>query len=579
MKVGRDDAPPALLVPGTPTLYRRDFLTTVLGAASGVVAATFASPTASPYYSAARGSYDLVIYGGTSAAVIAAVQAKRMGKSVVVVCPDRHFGGMSSAGLGWTDTGDKTVIGGLAREFYSRVWRHYSKPESWRSQQPDAYANARLSASRMDNAQRLAWGFEPHVAEAVFESFVRESGFQVFRDEWLNRRNGVKRAGARIVAIKMLSGRTFTGKMFIDATYEGDLMAAAGVDYCVGREARSQYGEDYNGVQINSLQAHIGNHFGSLQQKISPYVIPGDPKSGVLPRVNTNAPGEFGTADKKVQAYCFRMCLTDIPENRVPFPKPAAYDSAQYEMLLRIFATGWRDVLGNSRPLPNRKTDTNNHGPMSTDNIGYNWDYPEASYEKRRSIVREHENYQKGWLYFIANDPRVPTDIQQEIRRWGPARDEFKDNGNWPHQLYIREARRMIGKFVMTENEVMKRRAVPESVGMGSYSMDSHNVQRYITPEGHVQNEGDIGVNPPEPYGIAYGALVPKKSQCENLLVPVCLSATHVAHGSIRMEPVFMILAQAAATVGCLAVDRMQAVQDVSYSRLRERLIADGQVL
>ncbi|HRX82311.1 MAG TPA: FAD-dependent oxidoreductase, partial [Pirellulaceae bacterium] len=456
--------------------------------------------------------YEVVVYGGTSAAVTAAVQAKRMGKSAIIVCPDRHLGGLSSGGLGWTDTGNKAVIGGLAREFYHRVWQHYDKPEAWRWQTRESYGGKGQGTNAVDGAQRTMWIFEPHVAEAAFEGMIRDHEIPVHRDEWLDRASGVKKDGARITSIKMLSGKTYSGRMFIDATYEGDLMAAAGVDYHVGREATSTYDEEWNGVQTGVL--HHGHHFGAVNKKISPYVVPGDPSSGVLPRISPDPPGEYGAADDKVQAYCFRMCLTNHAENRVPFAKPAGYDPGQYELLVRIFDAGWRETFHKFDPIPNHKTDTNNHGPMSTDNIGFNYDYPEASYERRREIIKEHEAYQKGWLYFIANDPRVPKDVQDEMRTWGLAQDEFQDNGNWPHQLYIREARRMIGEFVLTENELLKRRATPNSIGMGSYTMDSHNVQRYITPEGYVQNEGDIGVSTHGPYEIAYGSIVPKKGQC-----------------------------------------------------------------
>jgi hypothetical protein len=521
--------------------------------------------------------YDLVVYGGTSAGVIAAVQAKKMGKTAVIVGPDKHLGGLSSGGLGFTDTGNKAVIGGLAREFYHRVWKHYDQPESWKWQKRSEYGNRGQGTPAIDGEQRTMWIFEPHVAAQIFEDFVKEYDIPVHRDEWLDRENGVKKNGVRIVSITMLSGKTFTGRMFIDATYEGDLMATAGVDYHVGREAQSVYGEQWNGVQTGVL--HHRHHFGVLKTKISPYVVPGDPSSGVLPRISTEHPGEYGAGDKKVQAYCFRMCLTDHPDNLVPFPKPEGYDPGQYELLLRIFDAGWRETFQKFDPVPNRKTDTNNHGPMSTDNIGYNHDYPEASYERRREIIKEHETYQKGWLYFIANDPRVPKDVQQAMRRWGLAKDEFKDNGHWPHQIYVREARRMIGSYVMTENELLKRRPTPDSVGMGSYTIDSHNVQRYITPEGYVQNEGDIGVATRGPYEIAYGSLAPKKGQCENLLVPVCVSSSHIAFGSIRMEPVFMILGQSAATAAAMAIDAKIAVQDVPYAKLRERLVEDGQIL
>jgi hypothetical protein len=271
--------------------------------------------------------------------------------------------------------------------------------------------------------------------------------------------------------------------------------------------------------------------------------------------------------------------MTNHPENRVPFPKPEGYDSTQYELLVRIFDAGWREWFGKFDAIPNRKTDTNNHGPFSSDNIGMNYDYPEASYERRKEIIKEHETYQKGLLWFVANDSRVPEEIQTEMQKWGLAKDEFTDNENWPHQMYIREARRMIGKFVMTENELLKRTPTPESVGMGSYTIDSHNVQRYVTEEGHVHNEGDIGVGLPGPYEIAYGALVPKKEECQNLLVPVCASASHIAFGSIRMEPVFMILGQSAAVAACMAIDEKVAVQDVEYEKLKNLLLEKGQVL
>lgn len=527
-----------------------------------------------------QAQYDLVIYGGTAAAVTAAVQAKQMGKMVIIVSPDKHLGGLSSGGLGFTDTGNKAVIGGLAREFYHRVYQHYQKPEAWNWERREQFGNIGQGTVALDGENRTMWIFEPHVAEQVFEDIIREYKIPVVRNEWLNRKTGVKKSGATIVSIKTLSGKTYAGKMFIDATYEGDLMAAAGVSYHVGRESKAQYGEQWNGVQTGVL--HHRHHFGAVKDKISPYWIPGDPKSGVLPRISTAPPGEYGAADNKLQAYCFRMCLTDHAENRVPFPKPAGYDPKQYELMLRIFQAGWREGFQKFDRIPNHKTDTNNHGPFSTDNIGYNYDYPEASYERRRQIIREHEQYQKGWLYFIANDPRVPKDVQDEFRKWGLAKDEFKDNGNWPHQIYVREARRMVGAYVMTENELLKKRPTPDSVGMGSYGIDSHNIQRYIIGTGkdaYVQNEGDIGVSTNGPYQIAYGSLVPKKGQANNLFVPVAMSSSHIAYGSIRMEPVFMILGQSSATAAVMAIDGKLAVQDVPYAKLRERLLQDKQAL
>jgi len=521
--------------------------------------------------------YDLVVYGCTSGAITSAVQAKKMGKTVIMVCPEKHLGGLTAGGLGWTDSGNKAVIGGLSREFYHRVWQHYDKAEAWKWQKREEYGNRGQGTEAIDQGARTMWIFEPHAAEGVYEQWVKELNIPIVRDAWLDRDKGVKMQGGRIASITTLDGKTYTGRMFIDATYEGDLMAAAGVDYHVGRESMQQYGEQWAGVQTGVL--HHRHHFGVLKAGISPYVVPGDPSSGVLPRVSTEPPGEYGSADKKVQAYCFRMCLTQVPENRVPFPKPANYDPKEYELLLRIFEAGWRETFHKFDPIPNWKTDTNNHGPFSTDNIGRNYDYPEASYERRKEIIQEHINYQQGWLYFIANDPRVPEDVRTAMAKWGLAKDEFTDNGNWPHQMYVREARRMVGRYVMTENELLKKRPTPEPVGMGSYGIDSHNIQRYITPEGYVQNEGDIGVSTQGPYQISYGSLVPKKGQAANLLVPVAVSSSHIAYGSIRMEPVFMILGQSAATAAVMAIEGGMDVQDVPYDKLRERLLADGQVL
>lgn len=542
-----------------------------------VVRFVLLAASVSTLFSAPPRESDVLIYGCTSGAVAAAVQVKRMGKSVVMVCPEKHLGGLTAGGLGWTDSGNKAVIGGLSREFYHRVWQHYEKPSAWRWQKREEYGNKGQGTEARDSSARTMWIFEPHVAEQVYEAWVKENKIPIVRDAWLDRQKGVKKQGERIASITTLDGKTYSAKMFLDATYEGDLMAAAGVDYHVGRESMNKYDEKWNGVQTGVL--HHRHHFGVLKTPISPYVVPGDPKSGVLPRVTTEPPGKYGEGDKKVQAYCFRMCLTKVPANRVPFAKPPGYDPKQYELLARVFKAGWRETFDKFDPIPNGKTDTNNHGPFSTDNIGRNWDYPDAGYERRREIIQEHITYQKGLLYFIANDPSVPEDVRSEMSKWGLSKDEFRDNGNWPHQMYVREARRMIGKYVMTENELTKRRPTPDSVGMGSYGIDSHNIQRYITPDGYVQNEGDIGVSTNGPYQIAYGSLVPKKGQAPNLLVPVCLSSSHIAYGSIRMEPVFMILGQSAATAAVMAMDSGIDVQDVPYDKLRARLLADGQVL
>ncbi|MEZ6122527.1 MAG: FAD-dependent oxidoreductase [Planctomycetaceae bacterium] len=493
-----------------------------------------------------------------AAGVIAAVQAKRMGHSAVIVCPDRHLGGLTSGGLGWTDSGRKDAIGGLSREFYHRVWKHYQRADAWSFQQQQEFGNRNQSPPGKDGDGATMWVFEPKVAESIFEDLVREYDIPVDRNEWLDRSvttvdgirtaAGVSQHDGQVQSITMLSGRTYVGRMFVDATYEGDLMAAVGVSYHVGREANSVYGEQWNGIQVGML-----HHAHWFQKPTDPFVTPGDPSSGVLPRISTADPGKKGDADHRIQAYCFRMCLTNAEENRIPFPRPEGYDAGQYELLLRVFQNGWREMFHKFDPLPNHKTDTNNHGPFSTDNIGMNYDYPDGSYERRREIIREHEVYQQGLMYFMANDPRVPDDVRTAMAKWGLAKDEFRDNGGWPHQIYVREARRMIGEYVMTEQDCLDQKETPNSVGMGSYTLDSHNVQRYVTPEGTVQNEGDIGVHAPRPYEISFGSIVPKKAECRNLVVPVCVSSSHIAFGSIRMEPVFMILGQSAATAACLA--------------------------
>lgn len=517
---------------------------------------------------------DVIIYGGTSAAVTAAVEVIKSGKKAIIVSPDTHLGGLSSGGLGYTDTGNKATIGGLSREFYHRVWLHYNDSSSWKWEKHEEYGNKGQGTPAMDGENRTMWIFEPHVAEKVFEDFISEYDIPVYRDEWLNRESGVVTKDGKVVSFTTLSGKTFKGKMFIDATYEGDLMASAGISYTVGREACSEYNEQWNGVQDGVY--HHGHYFKS---DISPYVIPDDPNSGLLPYVSSEPIQPNCTGDDKIQAYCFRLCMSNHPDNRVPFEKPENYDPKNYELLARVFESGWDEWFNKYDMIPNRKTDTNNHGPFSTDFIGMNYDYPEASYERRKEIIEEHENYQKGLLYFVSTDERVPEDVRNSMSKWGLAKDEFTDNGNWPHQLYIREARRMIGNYVTTENEVLGKTNVNDPVGMGSYTMDSHNIQRYVTEKGYVQNEGDVGVHPGKPYKISYGSITPKKEECANLLVPVCVSSSHIAFGSIRMEPVFMILGQSAATAACMAIDRKEAVQDIDYSLLKEKLLSKNQIL
>ena len=523
-------------------------------------------------------TYDVVVYGGTSAAIIAAVQAKKMGKTVIVISPDKHLGGLSSGGLGFTDSGDKSVIGGLSRDFYHRVWQAYQQPGAWKHEAKEKFGNKGQGTVAMDATERTMWIFEPSVAEKVFEDYVKEFKLTIERNEWLDRTHGVEKKDGRIIAITTLSKRRFAGRMFIDATYEGDLMAAAGVSYTFGREPNAAFDETLNGIQLGHAKSH------QFAGKVDPYVIEGDPKSGLLPRIqDIPVGGQDGAGDKKIQAYNFRMCLTKVAANRVEFPKPPGYDPKQYALLARALAQGSTYVFGKFDLIPNTKTDTNNHGPFSTDNIGMNWDYPDASYERRREIIAEHRQYQQGYLYFLANDPSVPAKIRESFAQWGLAKDEFTDNGHWPHQIYVREARRMTADVVVNENHLKRKIPTPRSVGMGSYNMDSHNVQRIVVRDAdgkaYVRNEGDVQVNPGRPYPIDYGALTPKKEQCANLLVPVCVSCTHIAYGSIRMEPVFMILGQSAATAACLALDQQVAVQDVPYAGLLARLQSDGQIV
>ena len=509
---------------------------------------------------------DVIIYGGTSAGVAAAVETHRLGKTAIIIEPLQHLGGLTSSGLGWTDSGDKNAIGGISLEFYERVKLEYDKPETWKWQDPAEY-------KRYQKNDKAIWVFEPHIAERVFEQFVDEYKIPVFKGERLDLKQGVSKEGTRITEIRMESGLRFQCKKFIDATYEGDLLALSKVKYTVGREANSQYNETLNGVQKARTISH------QFTAKVSPYRIPDDPSSGLLPGVHGDDPGEDGTGDHRVQAYCFRMCLSNHPDNRLPFPKPDNYDPLRYELLARYLDTGWSAVFNKFDVIPNRKTDTNNHGAFSTDNIGMNYAFPEGDYATRDKIIQEHTDYQLGLMWFLANDPRVPEPIQTRMNQWGLAKDEFLDNNHWPHQIYVREARRMVSDFVMSERHLRRLDPTPEPIGMGSYNMDSHNVQRYVTPDGYARNEGDIQVNPGGPYPVSYRAIVPKADECTNLLVPVCLSSSHIAYGSIRMEPVFMILAHSAAAAACQAIDRDVSVQEVDYVQLKEQLVKEGQVL
>lgn len=546
---------------------------------AGIAAVGFAILFTGAVPNASAERYDVVVYGGTSAGVMSAVQASKMGKTVIIVEPDSHLGGLTAGGLGWTDSGNKNTIGGLARVFYQRIKQHYDNPESW-VLASDASGGGNSGELRRKDYSRYRpdddamWTFEPKVAEQLFESLVKEHNIPVIFNDRLNRKSGVVKNAGRIVSITTISGRTFTGRMFIDATYEGDLLAAAGVSFNVGREGNAVYDESLNGVQ---KQRNTHKHL--FVKNVDPYVIPGKPESGVLPGVSAEPAGEEGQRDHRVQAYCYRMCMSNIPGNSVPFPKPADYNEQRYELLLRNFEAGDLRLPLKPDMMPNGKTDTNNNCAFSTDNLGMNYKYPEGSYAEREKILAEHQSYQKGLMWTLANHPRVPESIRSEMAKWGLAKDEFVDSENWPHQIYVREARRMVGEYVNTEHDCRRVRVAADSVGLGSYNMDSHNTQRYITADGFVQNEGDIQQSPGGSYVISYRAIVPKRGEVENLLVPICVSASHIAYGSIRMEPVFMALGQSAATAAVMAIDDGIAVQDVDYPKLRKRLLADGQAL
>ena len=529
-------------------------------------------------------SCDVVVYGSSPAAISAAIQAKRMGRSVVVVSPETRIGGLTTGGLGQTDIGNKAVFGGIALEFYRAVAAYYADGANWTRQKPESYfPDGQCAGSKGKDSM---WTFEPSAALKILEGWERRYGLDIRRDEWLDRENGVVKENGRIVSIKTLSGNVYRGKVFVDATYEGDLMAAAGVSYVVGREANAAYGETLNGNQPAQARFH------QLNAGVDPYVVKGDPRSGLLFGVEPYDPAiKPGDGDRRVQAYCFRMCLTDDPENRIPFKKPNGYDERDYELLFRHLAAAPLDGSGmpwiNSK-MPNRKTDTNNRSGFSTDFIGGNWAWPEATYEEREKMLAEHLKYQRGLMWTLANHPRVPEKIRNEVSKWGTCRDEFVDGlgDGWQTQLYVREARRMVGEYVMTEHNCWGRRVAPKPVAMGAYTMDSHHVRRYVGADGFVHNEGDVEVGVDaatgkrfKPYPIDYGAVLPRRGECGNLAVPVCLSASHIAFGSIRMEPVFFALGQVAGTAASIAVARDVELHDVPYGELASRLEADGQVL
>ena len=516
---------------------------------------------------------DVCVYGGTSGGVAAAVVVAREGKSVILVEPGKHLGGMTTGGLGHTDFGNKRVIGGISRTFYHELGKHYGKDEVWQ--------------------------FEPSVAERQYQKWVKESNVRVLFD---HRISAAEKEGTRVARLvldhappeesgapaanaKQEKAVVVEAKMFIDATYEGDLMAKAGVKYHVGRESVEMYGESLNGIREKTPKHQF-------IVPTDPYVKKGDPSSGLLPLIQSRDGGKPGEGDRSVQAYNFRMCLTNRPENRLPITAPPGYDERRYELLGRyldtLIAHGQKPSLGmlwKIDMMPNGKTDINNNGAVSTDFIGANYGYPDGDWETRNRIWKEHQDYIRGLFYYWQNSPRVPENLREQAKQWGLCKDEFVDTGGWPHQMYVREARRMIGRYVITQADCEHRRTVDDSVGMGAYNMDSHNCQRIVKkvagPGGAdiVENEGDVQVSPRAPYPISYRAITPKAEECSNLLVPVCISSSHIAYGSARMEPVFMVLGESSAYAASQAIDDGKGVQEINYPKLKETLLKAGQVL
>ena len=484
---------------------------------------------------------DVCIYGGTSACTTAAYSAAQQGCKVTVICPDVTIGGMTTGGLGATDIGNKQAIIGLARQFYRKLGEYYGTDEQWT--------------------------FEPHVAEKVIMEYLDDPDIKLMQGWYLA---SVKKNGTRIKSITCTNkaGKSVTIKadQFIDCTYEGDLMAMAGVSYVVGREANSVYGETYDGYQMRHLHQFVDG--------IDPFVVKGDPSSGLLWGISELKPEETGAGDNYVQAYNYRLCLSNDPDNQIPFSKPENYDPSMYELLVRVFEADPDPQLNNYfiwSLMPNGKTDVNNRGPFSTDMIGMNHNYPEASWDEREKIIQAHKDYTMGLLYFYVTDPRVPACLQDEIRKWGYAKDEYEKTGNFTHQLYIREARRLVGEYVATQADCESRTEIPDGIGYAAYTMDSHNCERLvIEKDGQlmVKNEGDVEIGGGVPYPISYRSLTPKREECTNLLVPVCLSASHIAYGSIRMEPVFLGMGQSSGLAAAFA--GKGDVQDVDISKIQE---------
>jgi len=507
---------------------------------------------------------DVVVYGATATGLAAAIQSARMGHRTVVVEASDHVGGMTTGGLSSSDVGKAWSIGGVASEFYSRVGRMYGPDE-------------RAAFGSDDRV----FHFEPKVARAVFEAWLREAGVEVITSEPLDLASGVTTKNGRIESIRSESGRVFRGRVFIDASFEGDVMARAGVSYTVGREPESKYGESLAGIRRGDRKPRPHytqgdkDHFTTA---VDPYVTAGDPASGLLPRVKQVDFATFGngTGDEGLQAYNYRLCVTDDPANRLPFEKPEGYRELDHELLIRVFESGDVRLPILIHKLPNRKFDWNSMHAVGTDLPGANWGYPEANHAERARIAAVHALYAKGVMWTLAYHPRVPESIREVVSRHGWCKDEFAAGRGFSPQLYVREGRRMLADAVVTQGVCMGKEPCEDPVALGSFGLDSHAVQYFVNEQGHVHREGVFWIVPPKPYGISWQAIRPKREECTNLLVPTCVSASHAAYGSLRMEPVYMALGQAAGTAAAFAIEAGSAVQDVPYAMLRDRLLADG---
>ena len=512
---------------------------------------------------------DVVIYDATPAGISAAIAVKRAGLSVLLISPHQHIGGLTTSGLGATDVGAGTTVGGIGREFYRALRRHYDDDSNWDRQTRQQF-RGRGHASGDD----VAWTFEPHVAEAILEQMLRDNGVQVIRSAPIDRRAAFRTRSIpwRLIGLHLKDGRSVRGRVFIDASYEGDLLPAAGVPFTVGREANAVHDETLDGVQLGRAIHH------QFATPVSALIDPGDPASGLLPGILPEPHPADGSGDRGLQAYCFRMCLTDDPDNQLPWTAPEGYDPARYELLLRTFDGGADRVPWNIVRMPNRKSDVNNNGAVSTDYIGGNHQYIDANDEQRQQIIAEHLHWQQGLLWTLATHPRVPEKVRADTNRWRRAADEFTDNDGWPWRIYVREGRRMISTVVMNENHVRGKLTLEDPIGFASYGMDSHHVHRRAV-DGLVRNEGDVQVGGFSPWPISYRSITPPPRSCSNLLVPVAISATHIAFGSARMEPVFFVLGESAGIAAALAIEHKTSVQDVSYPLLKEHLLAAEQIL